>query len=139
MISISPSTKIYLCTKPADMRRSFDGLLALARSHFRKEDPYSGAMFIFRGARGNLVKILCWDLDGWVIFSKRLEIGTFRFPDVRFVDGQYEPVRMERADLLMLLEGIDTDSVKRLKRYRHPNRDQDVKATPKASPRAQSC
>jgi transposase len=130
MISLSPSTRIFLCTKPADMRRSFDGLLALARTHFQ-EDPYSGCLFIFKSARGNLVKVLWWDLDGWAIFAKRLEVGTFRFPETRFIDGRYEPVKMERADFLMLLEGIDTDSVKRLKRYRHPNRDQGGKTPPK--------
>lgn len=130
MLSLSPSTRIFLCTKPADMRRSFDGLLALARTHFQ-EDPYAGCLFIFKSARGNLVKVLWWDLDGWAIFSKRLEVGTFRFPETRFIDGQYEPVKMERADFLMLLEGIDADSVKRLKRYRHPNRDQGAKTPPK--------
>jgi hypothetical protein len=63
---------------------------------------------------------LWWDLDGWAIFAKCLEVGVFRFPDVRFVDGRYEPVEIERSDLLMLLEGIDAGSVKRLKRYRKP-------------------
>jgi hypothetical protein len=67
------------------------------------------------------LKALWWDFDGWAIFAKRLEVGTFRFPDVRFVDGNYEPVEIERAELLMLLEGIDTGSVKRLKRYRKTN------------------
>jgi transposase len=130
MFSLSSSVRIFLCTKPADMRKSFDGLCALAKSHFN-EDPYSGCLFIFRSSRGDYIKILWFDIDGFAIFAKRLELGTFRFPDVRFVDGKYEPVRMERADLLMLLEGIDTDSVKRLKRYRQPNRDQKVETTPK--------
>ncbi|MDR3558008.1 MAG: IS66 family insertion sequence element accessory protein TnpB [Candidatus Pacebacteria bacterium] len=75
-------------------------------------------MFLFRSRRGNLIKLLWWDMDGWAIFAKRLETGTFVFPDVRFVDGKYEPVEIERAELLFLLEGIDTGSVKRLKRYR---------------------
>jgi transposase len=99
------------------MRRSFDGLFALVESTI-KQDPYSGALFLFKSRRGNVLKALWWDFDGWAIFAKRLEVGTFRFPDVRFVDGNYEPVEIERAELLMLLEGIDTDSVKRLKRYR---------------------
>ena len=57
-------------------------------------------------------------VDGLALFAKRLEVGNFQFPDVRFVDGKYVPVEIERADLMMLLEGIDSDSVKRLKRYR---------------------
>lgn len=68
------------------------------------------------------IKILWWDVDGFAIFAKRLEVGTFRFPEVRFVDGAYEPVEIERSELLLLLEGIDTSSVKRLKRYRREKR-----------------
>ena len=117
MLSLSPSVRIFVSTKPVDMRRSFDGLFALVESTI-KQDPYSGALFLFKSRRGNVLKALWWDFDGWAIFAKRLEVGTFRFPDVRFVDGNYEPVEIERAELLMLLEGIDTDSVKRLKRYR---------------------
>ncbi len=117
MFQLSPSVRIFVSTKPADMRRSFDGLLALARSHF-DEDPNSGSLFIFRSSRGNLVKILWWDCDGFALFSKRLEAGTFRFPEVRFVNGSYEPAQIDRSELLMLLEGIDTSSVKRLKRYK---------------------
>jgi hypothetical protein len=74
---------------------------------------------------------LWWDLDGWAIFAKRLEVGTFRFPDVRFINGEYEPVEIERADLIMLLEGIDTGQVKRAKRYRRNCRDQTASRTPK--------
>lgn len=117
MFQLSPNTKIMVCTKPADMRRSFDGLLGLISSHFNA-DPYSGALFLFRSRRGDTIKMIWWDLDGFAIFAKRLAVGTFRFPDVKFVDGKYEPVEIQRADLLLLLEGIDTDSVRRLRRFR---------------------
>ena len=130
MFSLPSSVRIFVCTKPTDMRRSFNGLFALVQNHFQ-DDPYSGSLFIFRSRRSEFIKILWWDNDGFVIFAKRLEVGTFRFPDVKFVNGEYQPVQIERADLLMLLEGIDTDSVKRLKRYRQPNRDQKVETTPK--------
>ncbi len=130
MFQLTPATRIFVCTKPADMRRSFDGLLELARNHFA-EDPYSGSLFIFHGGRSKFIKILWWDLDGWAIYSKRLESGTFQFPEVKFVNGEYEPVQIERADLIMLLEGIDTASVKRLKRYRQPHRDRKAGTTPK--------
>ena len=116
MLSFSPSVKIFVSTKPVDMRRSFDGLFELVQSTIR-QDPYAGHLFLFRSRRGNVIKTLWWDTDGWAIFAKRLESGTFRFPEVRFVNGEYEPIEMNRADLLILLEGIDASSVKRFKRY----------------------
>jgi transposase len=119
VLNLAPSVRIFVSTKPVDMRRSFDGLFELVQSTIN-QDPYTGHIFLFRSRRGNVIKALWWDLDGWAIFAKRLEVGVFRFPDVRFVDGRYEPVEIERSDLLMLLEGIDADSVKRLKRYRKP-------------------
>ncbi|MBZ0186257.1 MAG: IS66 family insertion sequence element accessory protein TnpB [Candidatus Obscuribacterales bacterium] len=78
----------------------------------------TGHLFLFRSKRGNYIKVLWWDSDGFAIFAKKLDVGTFRFPTVKFVDGAYKPIEIERSDLLLLLEGIDTDSVKRLKRYR---------------------
>lgn len=135
MFNLSPSIRIFICTKPVDMRRSFDGLFGLVQTMVH-QDPYTGHLFLFRSFRGNFIKILWWDLDGFAIFAKRLESGTFRFPDVKFVNGQYKPVEVERSELLMLLEGIDTGSVKRLKRYRRDKRDRVVTSTPKAhSPR----
>lgn len=110
MFNLSPSIKIFVCVKPVDMRRSFTGLFALVESLIR-QDPFSGFLFLFRGRRGDFIKLLWWDGDGWAIFAKRLEIGTFRFPEVRFVDGEYQTVEIKRADLLLLLEGIDTRSV----------------------------
>jgi transposase len=133
MFNLSPSVRIFVCLKPADMRRSFNGLVALASTHFQKVDPYSGSMFLFRSRKGDFIKILWFDLDGFAIFAKKLEIGRFRFPEVRFVNGQYEPVEIERADLMMLLEGIDTESIKRLKRYRRDRRDQSNLAPPKGA------
>lgn len=134
MLNLSTSTRIFVCTKPVDMRLSFDGLFARVSSLIR-QDPFSGHLFLFRSRRGNFIKILWWDIDGWAIFSKRLEAGTFRFPEVRFVDGKYEPVEIERADLAMLLDGIDTESVKRLNRYRRTNRNQQLLPTPKVPKR----
>jgi transposase len=132
VFNLSPSVRIFVCTKPVDMRRSFNGLYALVQSLVR-QDPFSGHIFLFRSRRGDFIKALWWDLDGWAIFAKKLEVGTFRFPDVRFVDGEYQPIEIERADLAMLLEGIDTDSVKRLKRYRRASRDQRVSGSPKTT------
>ena len=132
MFKLSPSVRIFVCTRPVDSQRSFDGLFALVQSMIH-EDPFSGHLFLFRSRRSDFIKVLWWDLDGFAIFAKHLEVGTFRFPDVRFVDGEYEPIEIERADLLMLLEGIDTDSVKRLKRYRRNDRNQGGKGYPKSA------
>jgi transposase len=134
VFNLSPSLRIFVCTKPVDMRRSFDGLFGLVQT-LLEQDPLSGHLFLFRSGRGNFIKIFWWDQDGWAIFAKRLEVGTFRFPDVRFVDGRYAPVEIERADLMMLLEGIDTDSVKRLKRYRRSSRNQGISDSPKSTHR----
>lgn len=117
MFNLSQSIRIFVCTRPVDMRLGFNGLFGMVQTLLEK-DPLSGHLFLFRNARGNLIKILWWDVDGLAIFAKRLEIGTFKFPEVRFVDGKYEPVEIERSHLMLLLEGIDSDSVKRLKRYR---------------------
>lgn len=117
MFNVSSSTRIFVCAKPIDMRKSFDGLFAMVRAQLQ-QDPFTGSLFLFRSKRGNFIKILWWDIDGFAIFAKRLEIGTFHFPPVRFLNGEYQPIEIERADLMLLLEGIDTDSVKRLKRYR---------------------
>ena len=89
----------------------------MVRSQFQ-QDPFSGSLFLFRSKRGNFIKALWWDIDGFAIFAKKLEVGTFRFPPIRFVNGEYQPIEIERTDLMLLLEGIDADSAKRLKRYR---------------------
>jgi transposase len=130
MFNLSPSVKIFVCTKPVDMRRSFDGLFALAQSMIQ-HDVFSGALFLFRGKAGNFIKVLWWDGDGFAIFAKRLEVGTFRFPDVRFVNGEYAPVEIDRKEFTMLLEGIDSGSVRRLKRYNRESRNQPGSTTPK--------
>lgn len=134
MLNLSPSIRIFVCTKPVDMRKSFDGLFGLVQSMIR-QDPFAGHLFLFRGRRGDFIKILWWDMDGFAIFAKRLEEGTFEFPEVRFVNGEYESVEIDRAGLSMLLEGIVSDSVKRKKRYRREKRDQDVTPPPKVPPK----
>lgn len=132
MFNLSPSVRIFACTRPVDMRRSFNGLFGLVQAMIH-EDPFSGSLFLFRSRRGDFIKVLWWDVDGFAIFAKRLEVGTFRFPDVRFVDGEYQPIEMDRGDLMLLLEGIDTGSVKRLKRYRREHRDQRRSSPPKSA------
>lgn len=111
MLTLPPSVRIFLCLAPVDMRRSFDGLAAMAEQVVRG-DPLSGHLFVFRGRRGDRVKILHWDRDGYALWYKRLESGVFRFPA--------EPggsAEISAADLGLILEGIDPRSVRRRKRF----------------------
>lgn len=79
MLTLSPSIRIFLCLQPADMRKSLDGLSALAREQVG-EDPLSGHLFIFRNRRGDRIKVLYWDRNGFALWYKRLERGRFSFP-----------------------------------------------------------
>lgn len=115
MLSLPPAVRIYLCTQPTDMRKSFDTLAALVRDGL-KGDPLSGHLFVFRNKRGDRLKLLFWDSDGYVIYYKRLEEGNFQFPAARGDGG----VEMRAADFAMLLDGVDLASVRRRKRYRRP-------------------
>ncbi len=114
MLRLPPSVRIFLCRVPVDMRRSFDGLAAMAEQVVR-ENPLSGHLFVFRGRRGDRVKILYWDRDGYALWYKRLETGVFRFPSA---PGQ--AAEISAADLGLILEGIDLRSVKRQKRFAFP-------------------
>ena len=121
MLSLPLPVRILLCTKAADMRRSFDGLAALVQEYL-KADPLSGHLFVFRNRRGDRVKLLYWDEDGYAIWYKRLEEGAFAFPvqDERRPRVGEHGVQIRAADLAMLLDGVDLASVQRSKRYRRP-------------------
>ena len=101
MIGPRSLTRIWLVCGVTDMRKGFDGLAALIQLQLR-EDPFSGQLFVFRGRRGDRVKILWWDGDGLCLYAKRLERGCFVWP--RATDGS---VHLTAAQLSMLLEGID--------------------------------
>jgi transposase len=112
MLTISRGVRIYVCTAPADMRRSFDGLARMAEDEMG-QDPFTGHLFVFRNRRGDRVKILYWDRDGYAIWYKRLEEGTFRFPESG--EGRVE---VERSALLLLLDGMEWKELRRRRRYR---------------------
>ena len=79
MLSLPPQLRVFLCTRPTDMRKSFDGLLALAQEHLAR-DVLQGGLFVFVNRRRDRVKILAWEGDGLSIWYKRLEAGTFQIP-----------------------------------------------------------
>ena len=114
MLSFPAAIKVYLCTVPCDMRRSFDGLSMMAE-HVIGCNPYAGHLLVFSNRRTDRVKILYWDRDGWAIWYKRLEAGTFQFPFAE--TGRKEIAAWELA---VLLEGIDLSKGKRRKRYSLP-------------------
>ncbi len=116
MLSFPPAVRIWLATAPADLRQGFDTLAELVRQQLH-DDPLSGRGFVFRNRRGDRVKLLVWDSDGYLIAYKRLEAGTFHFP--AGVDGQ-AGVSVRAAELAMLLDGVDWQSAGRSKRYRRP-------------------
>lgn len=79
MLTLSPEVRIFVAAEPADMRRSIDGLAALVKEGFG-EDPLSGHLFVFRNRRGDRMKVLAWDRNGFAVWYKRLERGRFSFP-----------------------------------------------------------
>lgn len=118
MLSFPPAVRIWLCTRTTDMRRGSDGLAEMVRQH-SDNDPLSGHLFVFRNRRGDRVKILYRDEDGFVVVYKRLEEGTFHFPAAP--DGQ-AGVSLRAAELAMLLDGVDWQNARRSPRYRRPQR-----------------
>ena len=119
MLSVTPAVRVLLCTLPTDMRRSFDTLAGVVRQHLGG-DPLSGTLFVFRSRGGDQVKVLYWDRDGYALWYKRLEKGTFRFPDPASPapgGAGAASVEVSAADLLMLLEGVDLASVRRSERF----------------------
>jgi|SRR5882672_1387989 transposase len=101
MITVMPGTKVYLCCRPADMRRGFNGLAADVASVLR-QDPYSGHLFLFRSRRADYLKILHWDGTGLCLFAKRLETGKFVWPPI--VDGA---MVLTAAQMSVLVAAMD--------------------------------
>lgn len=105
--------RIYLCTAATDMRKGFDTLAALVRE-FLGRDPLSGHLFLFLSRNRTRLKILYWDADGFALWYKRLEEGTFRTPRT---SDETASVELTASELAMMLDGIDLRSLKRAKRF----------------------
>jgi transposase len=121
VLSLALPGRVFLCTLPTDMRKSFDTLAALVQTHLG-QDALSGDLFVFRSRRGDRLKLLYWDQDGYALWYKRLETGSFVLPQP---DGQRLTVgehglALRPAELTMLLDGVDLSSVKRQRRYQRP-------------------
>lgn len=101
MITLPSGMRIWLACGATDLRNGFDGLAGLIQTQLA-EDPFSGQLFVFRGRRGDRLKILWWSGDGLCLFAKRLESGRFVWPQ-----APSGTVHLSAAQLSMLLEGID--------------------------------
>lgn len=114
MIHLPASVRVYLCLTPTDMRRSFDGLHALVRDHLQL-DAFAGHLYIFSNRRKDRLKVLYWDRDGFAVWAKRLEEGSFAIPS-----GEAGSTRIEitTEELGAVLSGIDLQQATKRKRYR---------------------
>jgi transposase len=113
MLSIPSSVRIYLAAEPTDMRKGFDCLAALVTG--RGLDVYSGHLFVFISKRRNRAKVLAWERGGFVLFYKRLERGRFKLPSL--LD---DTVKLDAAQLTMLLDGVDLAKVSRSRAWQPP-------------------
>lgn len=121
MLNLSGELRVFVCTQPADMRRSFDGLCGMVESIVQQE-PLSGHLFVFRNRNRDRLKILYWDRDGLAIWYKRLEQGTWQFPtDLKTADK--DGVEISTDELSLLLGGIDLRSVQRRRRYKRSEKN----------------
>ena len=118
MIHLPSSVRVYLCLSPCDMRRSFDGLHALVRDHLQL-DAFAGHLYLSANKRRDRVKILYWDRDGFAIWSKRLEEGSYVIPGGEPGNPRFE---ITTEELGALLSGIDLSCATRRKRYRRAAR-----------------
>ena len=112
MLNLPTTTRIFVCTQPTDMRKNCDGLSGIIEQVFDAQ-LLSGDVFVFVNRRRDRLKAMAWDGDGFWIWYKRLEAGTFQLPSASSVS-----VELDAAELSMILGGIDLSSVRRRKRYR---------------------
>lgn len=117
---LSAAVRVFLCTQPTDMRKSFDGLFGMVRE-FLGQDPLSGHLFLFLNRRRDRAKILLWERDGLVIWYKRLEAGSFQSldPTAKTPTSGPSGLELSAAELAMILGGIDLTTARRRKRYSH--------------------
>jgi transposase len=109
----SQGPRIWLATDPADMRCGFDRLAERVKVVIG-QDPSGDGLFVFRSRRGDRLKILTWDRDGFVLWYKRLEAGVFKLPRIA---AEVRSIELRASELAMILDGIDMSKLKRVPRY----------------------
>lgn len=118
MLNLPATVRIFVCTRPTDMRKQFDGLAAIV-THTFGQDVLTGDYFVFVNRVKNRCKILCWDRDGFALWAKRLERGCFQLPPA---EQEAVVTEVDAMTLAMILGGIDLGSAKRRKRYQPETR-----------------
>ncbi len=116
MIPFSSHFNYYFCREPTDMRKGFDGLSGIVTTQLER-DPLSGDVYVFLNRRRDRLKLLVWDDSGFWIFYKRLEQGTFELPQDL---SRSKTIALSHDTLVLILQGIDLVSVKKRRRYKHP-------------------
>ncbi len=114
MLTLGLTGRIWLCTAEVDGRKSYDGLAAVVTAHLAG-DPLSGDLYVFKNRRGDRLKILAWQGDGFALYMRRLERGTFQFPPATAAG-----VEVTATDLALILGGIDLGSARRRPRFARP-------------------
>jgi transposase len=114
VLTLGLTGRIWICVEPQDGRKSFDGLAGVVISRLSR-DPLSGDLYVFRNKRGDRLKILAWQGDGFALYLRRLEKGTFRFPTAATAE-----ISITATELAMILGGIELGSAKRQPRYERP-------------------
>jgi transposase len=111
MLSLGLTGRIWICVQAVDGRKSFDGLSAIVTAQLVR-DPLSGDLFVFRNRRGDRLKILAWQGDGFALYLRRLERGSFAFPT-----SEAAAVSVTATELAMILGGVDWTQARRRRRY----------------------
>lgn len=114
MFSLSSSNRFFLYQKPADMRKSFNGLSGLVRNEMNT-NPMDGNVYVFLNKNRTLIKLLHWEDSGFTLYFKRLEKGVFERPDLE------ENNHLTWQKLVLIMEGISIDSIRKKKRFNLPN------------------
>ena len=114
MLSFPASVRIYVAVGVTDMRKSFDGLCAVTQNVLQ-EDPFTGHVFCFCTRRRDRIKLLLGDRSGFWVFAKRLEQGTFAWPEV---GDEHDALQVTMKELMCVLEGIDLRDTRMRKRMK---------------------
>jgi transposase len=111
VLTLGLTDRIWLCLQPQDGRKGIDGLSAVVTAHLGR-DPLSGDLFVFRNRRGDRLKVLAWQGDGFALYLRRLERGTFAFPK-----GDMTDLSITTTELAMILGGVELPGTRRRTRY----------------------
>ena len=114
MLTLGLTGRIWICLQPQDGRKGIDGLAAVVTTHLAR-DPLGGDLFVFRNRRGDRLKILAWQGDGYSLYLRRLERGTFAFPT-----GNTADLSITTTELAMILGGVELAGARQRTRYQRP-------------------